>query len=64
MHPKDWPWTSWSYYAKGHEGFIRIDPFDAGETAWTEQKTATEKSKSRTPPLKPKGAAPKTVSSR
>jgi putative transposase len=24
LHPKDWPWSSWSYYAKG-EGLIRID---------------------------------------
>jgi putative transposase len=24
-HPKDWPWSSWSYYAKGDEGLIRID---------------------------------------
>jgi len=25
VHPKDWPWSSWSYYAKGEEGLIRID---------------------------------------
>ncbi len=24
-HPKDWPWSSWSYYAKGVEGLVRID---------------------------------------
>ena len=23
-HPKDWPWSSWSFYARG-EGLIRID---------------------------------------
>jgi len=23
--PKDWPWSSWSYYAKGEEGLLRID---------------------------------------
>jgi putative transposase len=25
VHPKDWPWSSWSHYAKGEEGLIRID---------------------------------------
>jgi len=24
-HPKDWPWSSWSHYAKGEEGLLRID---------------------------------------
>jgi len=24
-HPKDWPWSSWSFYEKGEEGLIRID---------------------------------------
>jgi putative transposase len=24
-HPKDWPWSSWSHYAKGETGLIRID---------------------------------------
>ena len=24
-HPKDWPWSSWSFYAKGEEGLLRID---------------------------------------
>ena len=24
-HPKDWPWSSWSYYAKGEKGLIQID---------------------------------------
>jgi hypothetical protein len=24
-HPKDWPWSSWSSYAKGEEGLLRID---------------------------------------
>ena len=24
-HPKDWPWSSWSYYAKGEKGLIGID---------------------------------------
>jgi putative transposase len=24
-HPRDWPWSSWSHYAKGEEGLLRID---------------------------------------
>jgi putative transposase len=24
-HPEDWPWSSWSHYAKGGEGLIAID---------------------------------------
>ena len=26
QHPKDWPWSSFSYYAKGESGFLPIDP--------------------------------------
>jgi len=26
--PKDWPWSSWSHYAKRGEGLIRIDPLE------------------------------------
>jgi len=25
QHPKDWPWSSWSFYAKGERGLIAID---------------------------------------
>jgi putative transposase len=25
-HPKDWPWSSWSFYEKNEQGLIRIDP--------------------------------------
>ena len=25
-HPKDWPWSSWSFYAKGEAGLVSIDP--------------------------------------
>jgi len=28
-HPKDWPWSSWSHYAKGERGLIGIDRWDA-----------------------------------
>jgi hypothetical protein len=24
-HPKDWPWSSWSFYRKGEPGLIRIE---------------------------------------
>jgi putative transposase len=24
-HPREWPWSSWSYYVKGEEGLLRID---------------------------------------
>jgi len=27
-HPKDWPWSSWSFYEGGEEGLIRIDLID------------------------------------
>jgi putative transposase len=25
VHPKDWPWSSWSHYANGKNGLIPID---------------------------------------
>ena len=25
-HPKDWPWSSWSFYAKDEKGMVGIDP--------------------------------------
>ena len=28
-HPKDWPWSSWSHYAKGECGLIAIDSLTA-----------------------------------
>ena len=24
-HPKEWPWSSWSFYWKGEAGLVRID---------------------------------------
>jgi putative transposase len=27
-HPKDWPWSSWSHYAKGEHGLIAIDSLE------------------------------------
>jgi putative transposase len=26
-YPKDWPWSSFSFYADGQRGLVRIDPF-------------------------------------
>ena len=26
QHPKDWPWSSFSFYAKGETGLLPIDP--------------------------------------
>jgi putative transposase len=25
IHPREWPWSSWSHYAKGEKGLIQID---------------------------------------
>jgi len=27
-HPRDWPWSSYSFYATGQNGLVRIDPVD------------------------------------
>src|SRR5262249_43822589 len=27
-HPRNWPWSSWSFYEKGEAGLTRIDPID------------------------------------
>ena len=27
-HPKDWPWSSWGFYASGGCGFVKMDPMD------------------------------------
>ena len=51
VHPRDWPWSSWSFYERGDTGLIRMDVL----------KPKTEKSKSA--PLTPKGAAPTLTSS-
>ena len=26
VHPKDWPWSSWAFYATGVQGVVKIDP--------------------------------------
>jgi hypothetical protein len=45
QHPKDWPWSRWSFYAHG-EGMITIDVRGARQQ------------KRKPAPLNPKGAAP------
>jgi hypothetical protein len=35
-HPKDWPWSSWSYYEKGDRGLIAIDSVD-DQAAWKQK---------------------------
>jgi putative transposase len=25
-HPKDWPWSSWAFYARGEQGVVKIEP--------------------------------------
>lgn len=27
-HPRDWLWSSWSFYVNGELGFIKIDPME------------------------------------
>lgn len=49
-HPKDWPWSSWSYYEGGKDDLIAID--SASETENTSEAGATPA------PLETKGAAP------
>ena len=49
LHPKDWPWSSWTHYVKGEKGLIAIDSL---ETVETQKKTRTF------PKPNPKGAAP------
>jgi putative transposase len=29
-HPKDWPWSSWGFYARGEEGLIQVDTVSGG----------------------------------
>jgi hypothetical protein len=56
LHPRDWPWSSWSHYAKGEKGLIRIDSVEEGKSGGDTGSIEEEKSESA--PLKPKGVAP------
>jgi hypothetical protein len=31
-HPRDWPWSSYAFYAKGERGLIRVDGKEEPET--------------------------------
>jgi REP-associated tyrosine transposase len=56
-HPKDWPWSSWSHYAKGELGLIRIDGLRENSSS------IGRKPRASTPaPFNPKGAAPRRAS--
>ena len=51
-HPKDWRWSSWSYYEKGEDGLIAIDSIE-------EETSSTPPARVKTRTLeKHKGAAP------
>jgi len=45
VHPKDWPWSSWSHYAKREEGLIGIDSMEEAK----DEKRQAERKKSQTP---------------
>jgi hypothetical protein len=47
MHPKDWPWSSWSYYAKGEAGLLRTDPL--GERGKVQHSGLTNRKKAQEP---------------
>ena len=34
LHPKDWPWSSWSHYEKGDDGLIAIDSVSDANERW------------------------------
>ncbi|MGA7783439.1 MAG: transposase, partial [Candidatus Acidiferrales bacterium] len=46
-HPKDWPWSSWSFYEGSGRGLICIDPF--GEEKESKENAIPTKSKSQKP---------------
>jgi hypothetical protein len=39
-HPKDWPWSSFSFYSNLKQGLIRIDPVHRGQELDHESTTA------------------------
>jgi putative transposase len=56
LHPKDWPWSSWSHYEKRETGLIRIDTLGTEEI----RPANTPKQQRQKPhPYKSKGAAPR-----
>jgi len=43
MHPKDWPWSSWSHYEKGETGPIRIDTLGEEKNPATSAKPKSQR---------------------
>jgi hypothetical protein len=39
LHPKDWPWSSWSHFEQGEVGLIRIDRIGEKRPNPVEQKS-------------------------
>jgi hypothetical protein len=58
VHPKDRPWSSWSHYAKGEKGLSGLTPSKRRRAE--DEMERIQKEKSKTAPLKAKGAAPST----
>ena len=54
-HPKDWPWSSWSFYEKGAKGMIEIELTGM-------RRTPGEKQSQKPHPYNSKGAAPSVTS--
>jgi len=52
-HPKDWPWSSFSFYANRKHGLIRVDPVRSVETLAEKIKpSAPSKTAKERPPEK------------
>ena len=49
LHPKDWPWSSWSHYEKGEMGLIRIDALGEEESVASSAKAERQNQKSQRP---------------
>jgi putative transposase len=49
LHPKDWPWSSWAYYAKGGLELIRIDSIEKGSEPKGKVQPAERKSQNPHP---------------
>ena len=49
-HPKDWPWSSWAFYATGVQGVVTIDP-TGGELKRKEAPPFAKSAKGRAPSL-------------
>jgi putative transposase len=43
-HPRDWPWSSWSYYEMDQQGMIRMDAFGEEENSLETPQPARTKS--------------------